>query len=593
MAGGTWNKLSLKERPGTYINFQSDKVGVVSIAERGTAIMPLLGHNYGPAGEFITIESSSPDAQYAKLGYSVYEEPLLLVREMFKSAKTVILYIPAQGEKAEASVSLAAEASETAKAVNEAISTYLGAKSDLTGCTLDFNEQARQLTVALEGSVADVKNTGIIDTLTALVSEGYTVTVDGTTVTSAADLKGTDSYAKLAALAEGDSLAIPVTVSKDGESEEYSVNVGYNSTATAQAVSSANTEGSTITAKAMYGGERGNALSFDCTPNEDDDEAFDVNVYLDNSAVETFEGLKTVGDLIAAGSQWITFKGDVEAALTDFSAISLEGGTNGAVNTVDMTKFLDASEAVHWNTMAFPVDSAENSSLLTAAVSKIKYLRDDVGKYRKLVVANYAPDYEGVINVCNGYVLSDGTVVDAVKATAWVAGADAGADCVTSNTYKAVEDAADIDGLLSHTEAVAAIKAGKFFFSFNESNEVVVEYDINSLTTYGDGKKGKNWRKNRVLRVMDSFGESVQLNFPPNKFDNDPDGWNIMEGLGKSILKLYGQKSDGGVGALKNIDYDNDFLVDRELSEDDETFYNCYIQPVDSSEKLYFTVTTH
>ena len=74
MAGGTWSKLSLKERPGTYINWQSDKTNIVGIAERGTAIMPLLGHNYGPAGEFITLENSSPDAQYAKLGYSVYEE---------------------------------------------------------------------------------------------------------------------------------------------------------------------------------------------------------------------------------------------------------------------------------------------------------------------------------------------------------------------------------------------------------------------------------------------------------------------------------------------------------------------------------------
>lgn len=255
----------------------------------------------------------------------------------------------------------------------------------------------------------------------------------------------------------------------------------------------------------MYGGERGNDLSFDCVVNEDG--GFDVTVYLDNSAVEEFEGLNTVGDLMAAGSEWIIFKGDAAAALDEFSAISLTGGTNGEINTVDITKFYDASEALHWNTMALPLDSETNSSLLTAAVSKIKYLRDDAGKYRKLVVANYAPDYEGVINVCNGYVLSDGTVVDAAMATAWVAGADAGADCITSNTYKAVEDAADIYGLLSHTEAVAAIKAGKFFFSFNESNEVVVEYDINSLTTYGNGKKAKSWRKNRVLRVLDSFGE--------------------------------------------------------------------------------------
>jgi hypothetical protein len=146
--------------------------------------------------------------------------------------------------------------------------------------------------------------------------------------------------------------------------------------------------------------------------------------------------------------------------------------------------------------------------------------------------------------------------------------------------------------LSSHAEAVAAIKAGKFFFSFNEQSEVAVEYDINSLTSYGDGKKAKSWRKNRVLRVLDSFGESCQLNFPPNKYDNDEDGWNIMEGIGKTILKLYGPKSDGGVGAIRNIDLDNDFLVDRELSSGDEVYFNVGIQPVDSAEKLFFTITT-
>lgn len=470
MAGGTWSKLSGKERPGTYINFQTTEQNIVGIAERGTVIMPLLGHDYGPAGEFITIENSSPDAQYAKLGYSVYEKPLLLVKEALKCAKTIILYIPKQGEQASGKVDLS------------------------------------------DGGIA------------------------------------------------------------------------------AQAESGEEAPSPILSAKAMYGGERGNALSFDCVANENG--GYDVTVYLDNSDIEKFEALDTVGDLMAAGSEWIIFKGDAEAELSDFSAISLVGGTNGTVNTVDITKFLDASEALHWNTMAFPLDSKENSNLLTAVVSKIKYLRDDVGKYRKVVVANYAPDYEGVINVCNGYVLSDGTVVDATMATAWVAGADAGADCVTSNTYKSVEDAADIHGLLSHTEAVAAIKAGKFFFSFNESNEVVVEYDINSLTTYGNGKKAKSWRKNRVLRVLDSFGESVQLNFPPNRFDNDDDGWNIMEGIGKTILKLYGLKSEGGVGAIRGIDYDSDFLVDRESSHGDETYINVGIQPVDAAEKLYFTVTT-
>lgn len=485
MAGGTWSKLSLKERPGTYINWETKEQNIIGIAERGTVIMPLLGHNYGPAKEFITIENGSPDAQYAKLGYSVYEKPLLLVKEALKSAKTIILYIPAQGEQASGSVDMA--------------SGVIVAQVDNAEGEVDLPE-------------------------------------------------------------EGSETPTPAPVS------------------------------TVLSAKAMYGGERGNDLSFDCVANEDG--GYDVTVYLDNSAVEEFEGLSTVGELMAAGSAWIVFKGSEEAELADFSAISLTGGTNGATNTIDITRFLDASEAVHWNTMAFPLDSKENSSLMTAVVSKIKYLREDVGKYRKAVIANYAADYEGIINVCNGYVLSDETIVDATMATAWVAGADAGADCITSNTYKPVEDAADIHGLLSHTEAVAAIKAGKFFFSFNESNEVVVEYDINSLVSFARQRKAKSWRKNRVLRVMDSFGESVQLNFPPNRFDNEDDGWNAMEGIGKTILKLYGLKSEGGVGAIRGIDYDKDFLVDRESSHGDEVFVNVGIQPVDSAEKFYFTVTT-
>lgn len=147
-------------------------------------------------------------------------------------------------------------------------------------------------------------------------------------------------------------------------------------------------------------------------------------------------------------------------------------------------------------------------------------------------------------------------------------------------------------GCWESLEAVAAIKAGKFFFSFNEKTQVAVEYDINSLTSYNDGKKAQSWRKNRVLRVLDAFGESCQVNFPPNKYDNDDDGWNIMESIGKTILKLYGPRSEGGIGAIRNVDFDKDFLVDRELSHGDETYFNVGIQPVDSAEKLFFTITT-
>lgn len=511
MAGGTWNRLSGKERPGTYINFETTETNIVGIGERGTVIMPLLGHNYGPAGEFITINNSEPDANYEKLGYSVYDPQLLLIKEILKRSKTAIVYIPAQGDKASGTATWTAEDED------------------------DENNSA---------------NTG--------------------------SGEGSDS-------GDGESLDEPV----DDELSVPRPGVGALTLAVVGADANANV---TLTGTAMYGGTRGNALSFDSVLNEED--GFDVTVYLDNVVVEVFEGLKTIGEVKNAGSAWIKFTGDDAAELTEFSAVSLTGGTDGTVTTQAMTTFLDAAEALYWNTMAWPIEAANNSGLMAAIVSKIKYLRDDCGKYRKAVVADYVCDYEGIINVVNSYTLSDGTALTHAQATAWVAGADAGADCVTSNTYKVVEDAADIVDLLTNAEAIAAIKAGKFFFSFNEKSEVAVEYDINSLTSYGDGKKAKSWRKNRVLRVLDSFGESVVANFPPNKFDNDADGWEVMEGLGRTLLKTYGPKSGGGIGAITNVDPYQDFKVDKTLSRGDEVYFNIGLQPVDSAEKLFFTITT-
>ena len=61
----------------------------------------------------------------------------------------------------------------------------------------------------------------------------------------------------------------------------------------------------------------------------------------------------------------------------------------------------------------------------------------------------------------------------------------------------------------------------------------------------------------------------------------------IMEGVGKSILKQFED-----VGAITNVDYDADFKIDESLSSGDEVYFIVAIQPVDSAEKLFFTVKT-
>ena len=342
-----------------------------------------------------------------------------------------------------------------------------------------------------------------------------------------------------------------------------------------------------LTATAKYGGARGN--SFKVTIAANPVKGFDVTVFLDTEPVSKYEKLTTIEELIAQDDEWIKFSGT--GNLTANAGLALSGGTTSKLSAGDISAFLDASETVQWNTLAFPLAATGESgdpapALFSAVKSKIKYLREEVGKPRKAVVAKFAGDYEGLINVTNSVELMGGVKLTLAQVTAWVAGADAGASNTTSNTYLKYEGAVNIVGQKNNEEAIAAINNGEFFFSFSEEDDVVVEYDINSLTTFKK-PKDETYRKNRVLRVFDTFAESLMLNFPPNKYDNNPDGWDIMEGVGKAILKQFKD-----AGSVKNVDYETDFKVDRSLSTGDQTFFNVGLEPVDSSEKLFFTIKT-
>lgn len=446
MAGGKFDKLAGKVRPGTYMNFESTRSDTVGTSERGTVIIPLLKPSYGPAGSYIELTNAGPDAAYAKLGYSVYDSDpnrqMLLIREAFKNASKVLVYIPKEGTKAVAK-------------------------------------------------------------------------------------------------------------------HELEPN---------------------LTATAKHGGTRGNALTVTVAANPVG--GFDVTVSLAGNTAAYYEGLSTVDDLIAQDCEYVTFTGS--GALAAIAAMNLTGGTDATVQNDDLTTFMDTWEKVKFNTVAMPVT---DSGMKAAIKTKIKYLRESMGRGVQAVVPDFPADYEGIISIKNGYAIDDDKL-SAAEATAWVAGASAGASYVESLTYDAVDGATDLVDALTHEEYVDAINKGHFAFSISEENKVIVEYDINSLTSFKQ-PKDETYRKNRVVRVMDTFQESIQLNFPPNKYANDSDGWDIMEGVGKSILKQFAE-----AGAITDVDYDNDFLVDRDASYGDKTYFNVNLKPVDSAEKLFFTTHT-
>ena len=341
--------------------------------------------------------------------------------------------------------------------------------------------------------------------------------------------------------------------------------------------------GGGITGTAKYKGTLGNKLTYSIVANPV--EGFDVEVSMNGVKLESYEGVTSVADL--SGSQYITFAANGEASMAAIAGVTLTGGEDAESTNADVTAFLDGAEGQTFDTLCFPFEDEE---LHAALKTKVKYIRDTIGKPIQAVAPNFAADYEGIINVTNSYALDDKELTIA-QACAFVAGVTAGASKTTSNTYRTVDGATAIVGVKSHKEAVTAIQNGELFFSISEAGNVVIEYDINSMVTI-PANRDESYRKNRVQRVFAEWQKAIQLNFPPNKFNNNDEGWEIMEGIGRTLLKQFGPTSEGGDGALQNIDYDNDFKVDRTHSQGDATYFDCGIQAVDSAEKLYFTVAT-
>lgn len=100
MAGGTWEKQN-KIRPGAYINFKSKKKEESVLGERGIVTMPL-SLPWGPEKEVITIHAD--DDLSKVIGINIVDDSALLIREVFKKAKTLLLYRLNEGTKATATL---------------------------------------------------------------------------------------------------------------------------------------------------------------------------------------------------------------------------------------------------------------------------------------------------------------------------------------------------------------------------------------------------------------------------------------------------------------------------------------------------------
>ncbi len=330
---------------------------------------------------------------------------------------------------------------------------------------------------------------------------------------------------------------------------------------------------------AKYTGTRGNQIAGSVKQNIDDTTKFDVSTYLNGKEVDR-QTVAAISEL--KFNDYVDFSGSGSIAAA--AGTSLTNGANGTAVAADYADYFTAIEPLNFNTMALPVDDAE---IKAVTVAFIKRMREQEGKKVQAVLANYpAADSEGILSVKNGVILSSGTVIDKVKATAWVAGAVAGAEVSQSLTYSAYDDAVDVDTRFTNSQIETALRSGELVFVENQGR-AIVEQEINTFVSFTP-EKGKEFSKNRVVRLFDSIENDIRdifASFYIGKVSNNDDGRNLF----KSELINYLNRLQA-IGAIQNLDPQEDIKV-LPGTDIDSVVVNLHIQPVDAIEKIYITVT--
>ncbi|WMJ79535.1 phage tail sheath family protein [Clostridium sp. MB40-C1] len=346
----------------------------------------------------------------------------------------------------------------------------------------------------------------------------------------------------------------------------YRLNEGTKATATLE----------DLTINAKHTGTKGNNITVVIQNSIDNPDMFEVvTVFegnkVDKQLVKTIDGLKA--------NNYVDFKGTGELKTT--AGLQLKGGEDGTVTNQSYTDYLATIEPYEFHTIGI---STKDSAIKAIATTFIKRLKEE-GRQVQLVLENYPEaDSENVISVKNGVILADNTIITSDKAVAFVTGATAGANVNQSNTYLEYPGAIDVDVKYTDREIQEALLNGEMVFTIS-NRRVVIEQDINTFKSFTKDK-GKDYRKNRVIRTLFEVNNGIRLLWETNYIgegNNNEDGRNLFK---KDVIKFL--EGLQGIGALENV-VPEDVEVIRGVDKD-SVVARVGVQPIDAMEKLYMTV---
>lgn len=251
-----------------------------------------------------------------------------------------------------------------------------------------------------------------------------------------------------------------------------------------------------------------------------------------------------------------------------------------------VTTALEVARTLDFDVLVYPYDGEGHETAKAAIAAWVKAMVDGEGKGIQAVLANFQADSPYLINVCHGVKLADGKVLTPAQTAVWAAGVTAGARISESNTGRKYTGAIDVVPRMTKTEMEAAVTAGKFILKVDTAQNVSVVYDINSLTTLTEAV-GKPFTKNRVIRILNGINNDIAEIFEANyvgKTNNTEDG---RSALRANLIDYF--KTLQSMSAIKNFTPED--VVINEGKDSDAVVIDCHIQPVDSIEKMYITVS--
>lgn len=359
----------------------------------------------------------------------------------------------------------------------------------------------------------------------------------------------------------------------------YRLNTGTQATGTIS---------SGLTAKAMYGGARGNDLSVIVEAAGD---GWMVKTYLDTVEMDS-QTVTSAAGFTANGL--ITLEG--EGALAA-KTVKLTGGADGDAESID--SFIAELPLHEYNLVAYTGTSAEDVQKL---VGYVKERRDpEVCDMIQLVQSVTATDNEAVYHSTVGGKTADYELTPA-EACATMAGILS--RCGISDSATNFDDVAgwiDVSPRLTVEQQKARTRAGEILFVLRGS-VVKVLYDVNSLTTI-TSERPKDWKKGLVVRTHDKYAKDLQLLLEEKVIGyrgtrsgirNSVEGRNLVKGM---IAKMTAEEYvDPGYIARKSEDDPGGFSADdisvRLGAERDAIDVKVGIKPNDAIDKIYVTVVS-